>query len=329
VATKVMRGSGNAERSAVATSDAWEAALAATTPTGDDPVDASLLEPLLADVATRAVAIRALANAARIGELGEPMETLSLVAKARISTWLSAELSNSEAGRRAEALEIVAVLKFDSLRGRLMQAAHDDERAVRVAACRALAVIDPRRAIGELLRLVETDGEWTVDLLTDIIERYGLEFIDPVLNRVETWASTPGLVALLASTMAPTGESVLVTALGRQDSSSQIRAAAGLGAVRSKLAVPALQRLLQSAEPDVRSAAVRALGAIGQPGAISDLTQALGDEARPVRFGAATSLLVTPGGRDVLLRASKSTDPFVAEAAGLALCQTGIGPEAA
>lgn len=329
VAAKVLRGSGNAKRGAASTSRAWEAALKATTARADGTVDASGLEPLIADQATRAIAIRALANAARIGQLPEPLDVLSGSSKDRISTWLSTELSKSDAGRRAEALEIVAVLRFDSLLGRLMEAAHDDDGVVRVAACRALAVVDPRRAVGELLRLVETDGDWTIDLLADIIERKGLEFIDPVLNRVESWASTPGLIALLASTMAPTGESVLMSALERQDSSSQIRAAAGLGAARSKQAVPALQRLLQSTDQEVRAAAVRALGAIGQPGALTDLTQALGDEARPVRFGAATSLLVTPGGRDVLLKASKSTDPFVAEAAGLALCQTGIGPAAA
>ena len=46
-------------------------------------------------------------------------------------------------------------------------AATDVDPAVRVSACRAVAVIDPLAAVGGLLRLVEIDGPWAAHLLTD------------------------------------------------------------------------------------------------------------------------------------------------------------------
>lgn len=321
-AIRVLKAGKKAGKTASHSARSWEAALVATEPVGSELHDVAAFERLVASPDTRGVAILALANAARLGELENPLSTLSYEAGAHIFRWLCDQLGNADAGVRAEALEVAAVLRMRSLRGRLMAAARDPDNVVRVSACRALAIIDPRRAIGELLRLVETEGEWTVDLLADIIERNGVDFIDPIISRVESWSATPALIALLASTKAPTGESALVAALDRQDHATQIRAAVGLGAVRSQQAVPTLQRLLQSSNQSVRSAAVRALGAIGEAGALSDLTQALGDESRPVRFGAATSLLSTPGGREVLMKAAKSGDPFVAEAASLALCQT-------
>lgn len=63
--------------------------------------------------------------------------------------------------------------------------------------------------------------------------------------------------------------------------------------------VPQLSGLLKHARPDVRSAAVRALGELGTPTAVGALSQALDDEERSVRQ-AALAILVSRGGSGAL-----------------------------
>jgi HEAT repeat protein len=53
-------------------------------------------------------------------------------------------------------------------------------------------------------------------------------------------------------------------------------AAAALGALRSENALPALLRLLEDRQPEVREAAARALGDLGLPDAVEPLIEALG-----------------------------------------------------
>ena len=217
LAVRSLRSPKREHRASTASASAWTAALAATEPVRGGVHDSDMFAELINDATTRSIAIRALANAARTGQLNEPMHGLTVRAASQISLWLTAELGHDDPGRRAEALELAATLRVVALRGRIMEAAHDDDQVVRVAACRALAVVDPRRAIGELLRLVEIEGAWAVDLLADIMERNNADFTDAIVARVEQWASTPALVGLLASSKAPTGESALVVALDRQD----------------------------------------------------------------------------------------------------------------
>ncbi|MDP9406894.1 MAG: HEAT repeat domain-containing protein, partial [Actinomycetota bacterium] len=109
----------------------------------------------------------------------------------------------------------------------------------------------------------------------------------------------------------------------RRDPVRRCRGAELLGATRALSGVPALVRLLDDRDPEVRSVAVRALGSVGDPAAAPHLLSALvGDRAVPPRLVAVALVRLCPGPEDVLVGAlldsSEVVRAMAAEVLGLA-----------
>lgn len=126
---------------------------------------------LLQSNRTTADAIEALADAARARPQVATVLRGEAGAVRAITYWVDGQLASSDAFERAHAVEVIASLRMRSCRGSLAAATSDSEPTVRAGACRALAAIDPKAAIGALLRVVDTDGTWAADLLADLLAR--------------------------------------------------------------------------------------------------------------------------------------------------------------
>ncbi len=278
-----------------------------------------MITTMLRSKDTRDIAVDALADAARGLPNIEVLRLCNSDSRAILLRWVTSELESGDPGRRAHALEVAGSLRLWNCRGLMAGAARDDSPTVRVAACRALGAIDPATAVGVLLGVLEEDGAWAADLLGDVLVRAGEEGMRAVVARVQRWAATPALVGLAADGRMDGSEELLVSALGKDDDDTALRAAEGLADVGSSDAVPSLLRLLRSPNEAIRLSVLTALGRIGAHESLLELTRCLGDPSRPVRFAAASALAQTPGGREALVRAADSSDELVVEAATLAI----------
>lgn len=297
---------------------------------GDDAAGRPLTRALRRS-STRTIAIEAMADLARADR------SVALRLRGRrddvvyIREWVAQELRQTDPGRRARAAEVVGTLRLRSCRGPIAVSATDPDPTVRVAACRALAVVDPASAVGVLLRLVEHDGAWAANLLTDLLSRSATgDLLDAgrsILDRARDWAPTPALLKLLTNASTVGGDDLLVQVLGHDDPDLRARAAEALEQHDAPEAVTALVHLLSDANDQVRLAAVRSLGRLAEPDLLLELAALLGDDSRQVRFAAAAAIARTPGGTGVLRRAEAGGDDRAAEAAGIALWRgDGSGP---
>ncbi len=289
---------------------------------GDDEA-AKIVAGALGRPASQRIAVEALANLARIdARVAESLRGQTKMVE-HIRSWVLKELSHSDAGRRCAAAEIVGALRIRACRGAVAMATNDDEPSVRVASCRALAVIDPDHAIGILLGLVEKDGVWAADLLGDLISREDGEFsgTEAVVQRANEWAATPALLKLLSNGRMPGAERVMIGALDAEDDAVRANAAEALRESPSPAGMKALLGMLGDTNEDIRLSAVRALGQQADAAYAMDLAAMLGDESRLVRFAAGAALAGTPGGKAILLRAADGSDPKAVEAAHVSLWQ--------
>jgi HEAT repeat protein len=289
---------------------------------GDDAAG-KVVANALSRPASQRIAVEAMANLARVdARVAERLRGQTKMVE-HLRSWVLKELSNSDAGRRCAAAEIVGSLRIRACRGAVAMATNDEDASVRVAACRALAVIDPDHAIGILLGLVEKDGTWAADLLSDLISRQDGEFssVDAVVHRANEWAATPALLRLLSNGRMAGAERVMIGALEAKDDDVRANAAEALRESPSPAATKALLGMLGDSSEDVRLTAVRALGQEADASYAMDLAAMLGDESRLVRFAAGAALARTPGGHGLLVRATDGTDSKAVEAAHVALWQ--------
>jgi HEAT repeat protein len=282
---------------------------------------------------TRDLVVDALADAARVNPGSASRLRNRPDDVAQLVNWVSTELDHTDPRRRAQAAEIAATLRLRSSRAALAIATDDPDATVRVAACRALAGIDPDAAFAALIRLVETDGTWAADLLAHVLQTGTIEqqsrFALVLSERMLTWAPNAAVVRLLANDDLLHNNAILVRALRAHEPDIQIRAAEAIRSValdREHLpdAVDALMECLASKHEMLRLAAVRALGELAEQlprDMVLVFAALLGDSSRLVRYGAAHSLASLPNATNVLLNIKHGPDPAAAEAASLALWQ--------
>jgi hypothetical protein len=227
-------------------------------------------------------------------------------------------LEAKDAGRRANACEVVGTLRLRACHGMVLAATGDEDANVRVAATRALCVLDPDTAVGVLLGLIEREGSWAADLLADLLQRVPEKAMAAVMQRAREWGATPALVKLLASCPSEVANTVLLSSLETDNPELRARVAEAIQA-SSPQAIAALATLLTDPHEGTRLSAVRSLGRVSNPKALLTLSSALSDGSRLVRFAAAEGIAGTPGGADLLHRIVVGSDSHAAEAAELAL----------
>ena len=290
-----------------------------------DEESAGIVLRALSRPSSQKIAIEALANLARVdNRVPESLRGRTEMVE-QIRAWVARELAHSDAGRRCAGAEIVGALRLRACRGAVALATNDEEPEVRVAACRALAVVDPDHAVGVLLGLVERDGVWAADLLADIVSREDGAFSgsEAVVQRANEWAATPALLRLLSNGHIAGAERVMIGALDAEDDDVRASAAEALRESGTPDAVKALAGMLGDSNELIRLTAVRAIGKSTDSSYSMDLAAMLGDESRLVRFAAGAALAAMSSGRDLLVRASEGADPKAVEAAHLSLWQAG------
>ncbi len=283
-----------------------------------DEVRMEKFSKLLRRDETKAIVIEAFSNIAR----ANPNCAVTLRHRADdvaiLRQWVADSLEDKDAGRRAHACEVVATLRLRACRGMVLAATGDDDVNVKVSACRALAVIDPTSTVGVLLGLIEDEGTWAADLLSDLLLRIPGEATDAVIERARQWGATPALVKLLAISPTAKANDILLSALETEDPDLRARTAEAIHASTPE-AITALTGLLTDANESTRLNAVRSLSRAQNPQSLLTLSSALSDPSRLVRFAAAAGIAGTVGGDQILLRVVRGSDGNAAEAAELAL----------
>jgi HEAT repeat protein len=299
---------------------------------GDDG-SARKMAKYLRQATTRDLVVEALADAARVS----PGSAVRLRSRpnevALVVNWVARELEHPDSRRRAQAAEIAATLRLRSSRAALAIATDDEDPTVRIAACRALAGIDPDSAFAALIRLVESDGTWAADLLAHLLQTGSAEqqhrFALVLSERMATWAPNAAVVRLLANDDLLHNHDVVIRALKASDPDIQIRAAEALRVViispeHLSEVSSALIECLASEHEMLRLAAIRALASIADDldrDIVLVFAALLGDASRLVRYGAAYGLVNLPNAEGILMTIVNGPDPAAAEAASLALWQ--------
>jgi HEAT repeats len=299
--------------------DRWEEATSAVMGfvTGD-AARSDKFSKLLKREDTRTIVIEAFSNVARANPdsaqaLRHRKEDVALLRQ-----WVADSLENKESGIRAHACEVVGTLRVRACHGMILAATGDEDANVRVAATRALCVIDAETAVGVLLGLIEKDGSWAADLLADLLQRIPERATTAVMLRAREWGATPALVRLLAGCPSDVANTVLLGALETENPELRARVAEAIQA-SSPEAIAALATLLTDPHEGTRLSAVRSLGRVRNPKALITLSSALSDGSRLVRFAAAEGIAGTAGGAELLHRIVAGSDRNAAEAAELAL----------
>jgi HEAT repeat protein len=178
----------------------------------------------------------------------------------------------------------------------LIQALGDGDWHVREAACRALGAIGDRRAVPPLIQAL---GDWNEDVREAAcwaLVKIGDGQAVPALS---VWAHAGGWVAQAALQQmgqAPLPLPEAVAQVVAQGAWGVLVMALPHEAVRAAMvelgtpAVPPLIQALRDGDSDVREAACRALGEIGDRQAVPPLIQALKDGNEDVRWAACRAL---------------------------------------
>jgi len=206
----------------------------------------------------------------------------------------------------------------------LLAALQDSDRDVRRSAAKALGRIGDLRAVEPLIALLEHDETWQA-AAEGLRYIGGPEVVDPLIAVFEDERRNKHARLAAAETLRRIGDpravDPLITALTDRDEEVRIAASKTLG----EIGEPAVQPLIISLQDDegyVRWAATRALREIGDS-AVQPLITALRDSDRDVRQAAAWALGKTgdPQALEPLAAALKDEVPLVRETAARSLKQ--------
>lgn len=219
----------------------------------------------------------------------EPHEThvalRTAVGRSRLPKILRARLNSGDPHQVIEALEIVEVLRVQTLLGDAAALTlHRDPRIIR-AACDAVVEIDPATGLGVLIGLVDICESWVLDSI----------------GRATTTLNTRGGYNGPLS-QAQWGNAPMLARRVLDESALHDRATVGD-------AVATLIRSLDDPSAAKRLAAVTALSSsIDHPAAQLALAGALGSSDRMTRYAVAASLSDSVVGRQILRRTAAEAD---------------------
>ena len=251
-----------------------------------DAAAADLLLPLLEPAAPPEVAASAIRALAAIGDRRAAPKLAALLADA-----------NTDGNLRLEALVALGALQAVEQLPYVQDQITDSWPALRAAALRAAAAIDPESFV-LILSGLETDRQWSVRAaLADALARLPADIAAPRLAAMladEDRRVVPSVLRALAAVKAPELVPTLLAHLTQEDFVIRETAATLIGELKPEGGVPALRAAYQAGQIDsaygARAAAVTALAAYGTPEAIEGVRAALGDKDWAVRVRAAERL---------------------------------------
>ena len=169
------------------------------------------------------------------------------------------ELKEGSPIERLDAVEVVTLFPGPETIAALHEALDDDEPHVRLYAAQSLADLDPDFSVREMIEKLDIGGAIRSRMLRDIFRRVGSHDVMDLIHILKAdFDDTITTLALYA-----------------------------IGGVQDFSVVPVVADKMTSKSLDVRAEAMRALTAIGHPGAEKTVLKAFEDEEWPVRAQAA------------------------------------------
>jgi HEAT repeat protein len=232
-------------------------------------------------------------------------------------------------GRRLRAAVALAELGDGSAAPTLLDSLDDREPEIRIQAARGLGRMRWTPAIDAIVARFAAETPWVRARYSDTLVGFGADATWPLLAyvRVNHHFESEGPVAAIR-TLAAIGDDQaaqpLIEVL-RNASDPEVRLAAieALGALGNLRAAPALRNQARSADWRIRAKALSALGDIGDHGSLDLMATGLADPDWWVRRNSAAALARVRGGVDRLFEALSGQDRFAADAAAEALADAG------
>lgn len=190
----------------------------------------------------------------------------------------------------------------------LMGGLHDDHLDMRIAAAQALVEMRHEPSLPAVVRALSIPGRWTRQRAIELLSAYGPQVVPSLLAMLgERHPAPPASVARIAlgviGRIAPDADTSLKLLhwASHKDMDTRVAAVRTLGAIGNPLCASTLCMAMQDEAWEVRAAAAKALGRIHGRGCIEKLVLALSDRSWWVRHHAANALAqVGASGRSVL-----------------------------
>lgn len=208
-------------------------------------------------------------------------------------------------------------------------ATRTEDSDVREVALRALARIADPRAVEPLIKALESAEIWLAPRIADLLARHGEAVVAPliaVLNEGNHRPARAWAANVLGEVRAQRAYPAVVRLLDDPEDEVRAKAATALGRIGDRRAVGYLMdHLLSDPAPFVRARISAALGQLGGPEVIERLVRALGDQAWWVRMRTVEALEHVGGvAEGPLLIALDDSDPEIRMRAAVALERLGV-----
>ena len=232
-------------------------------------------------------------------------------------------------GRRLRAAVVLAELGDESAADTLMELLTDREPEIRIQAARGLGRTRWTPAIDAIVARFAVETPWVRARFADTLIGFGTDATWPLIAyvRVNHHFEREGPVAAIRALAAlgddQAAQPVIEVLRNASDPEIRIAAIEALGAFGSLRAAPALRNQVRSADWRIRAKAVTAIGEIGDAGSLDLLAAGLCDPEWWVRRNSANALTRIRGGVDRLFDALAGNDPFASDAAAEALADVG------
>ena len=233
-------------------------------------------------------------------------------------------------GRRLRSAVALAEMGNSASFDVLVEHLNDREDEIKVQSIRGLSRIGRPEAIAPILESYGSETPWVRARFADALVGFGGKAALPIMrhvaklrNRGESDAAAEliRVLGLIGDTRAGMGLTDLLATTA--DPEIKIAAVQALGSVGGPLAIPTILDAYHSEDWRIAAKAATALGEVGDNSVLDELANGLTHRVWWVRRNSAAALAAIPGGIAVLYQALTSPDPFARDAAAEALDDCG------
>jgi HEAT repeat protein len=223
------------------------------------------------------------------------------------------------ARRRAAAASNLATLRMPRTQRELIRRLDDPDRSVRIALIRALGEIGDRRALVTLVRRLGERSPTVVRQVEQVLIERGREVVPEIVAyaaRTQRLHARRAAVEVLGFLRTPLATDLLLDLVRHPDRELRTRAVKAAAAIGDPRFLEAFHELLADSSWTVRCQAAKGLGALGSASSVPLLRHALADSHWWVRFYAAVALAeLGEAGHAALRTAVADPEPTVRDMA--------------
>lgn len=234
-----------------------------------------------------------------------------------IDEWIR-DLGHRDPWRRERAAELLGIARPPRAVEPLLEALEDPRLDVRMRVAAALGSLGGRRARHALIAALTDENRWSTIRIADLLSAMGREVSDEVLQAFQGMGQGARLAAidLLARLGDDRTGPFIVALLAADDSDIRSRAAAALGRLAYRPALPELRKALEDSAWPVRAMAAKSLGLMRDEDAVPGLCAGLRDPEWWVRANSAVALKnLGLAGREALRGMRTDDDRFARDQA--------------